>query len=334
MSLRSLSKEQKQQLIELGLSKISNQLNMTWDEIAEEFSAVCNNLTGEKVRGLVNRERYKTGSIQGKYSSDKESILIMSDLHIPDHDEEEILKAVRDNKHCSMIILGGDILDCKAVSSFSDEGISLLDLELIAGHQLITKIKEINPNCKIILVKGNHEQRCNSFFAKNAKLMGSALVETEILYKLCNGFEVYNRNTKTRTIYPPLENVFYSGGRTFEYGDLLVNHPSTFSKIPLKTVTTMYENRLKYKYPNARVFMQGHTHQAGICFRDYNVVLCETGCMTFNHSYAENDDKPYSSQQLAYVTLDMKDKSVITSTIKLHHLGATKDKYPINKLEL
>ena len=56
--------------------------------------------------------------------------------------------------------------------------------------------------------------------------------------------------------------------------------------------------------------------------------------MTFNHSYAENDDKPYSSQQLAYVTLDMKDKSVITSTIKLHHLGATKDKYPINKLEL
>ena len=47
MSLRALTKEQKQQLIELGLSKISNQLNMTWDEIAEEFQ-------GKAVVGKIN----------------------------------------------------------------------------------------------------------------------------------------------------------------------------------------------------------------------------------------------------------------------------------------
>lgn len=321
--IKNLNEQEKKALITLCKDKKNLNTKLSWNDIGKMYGC-----TGEQVRCWYNHKRYKEGDIKGMYEPGKESILIMSDLHIPEHDEERILEACRKNKNVAMLILGGDIIDCAGVSAWTSEGITLLDQELIEAHKMMKKIKEImSPNCKIILVKGNHEHRVNRTFATNAKQLGSAIVETEILYKLANGFTVHNRNENIRIQYPGLENVFYCENRTFIYGDLLINHPSSFSKIPLNVAKNMYENTFKVKYPQCKVFLLGHTHQLGLCYRDDGVVLGETGCMSFKHDYANDDTRPYGPAQTGFFTLDMINKKVDINSIKSWYLGACREKY-------
>lgn len=321
--IKDLSKEKKDKLRELCEKKKNGKINLSWNEIGDIYGC-----TGEQVRCWYNHARYKKGEIKGLYEPGKESILIMSDLHVPEHDEKKILETCEKHKNVSMLILGGDIIDCAGVSAWTSEGITLLDHELIEAHKLMKKIKSImNPNCRIVLVKGNHEQRVNRMFASNAKQLGSAVVETEILYKLANGFTVHNRNENVRIQYPAFENVFYCEERTFIYGDLLVNHPNSFSKIPLNVAKNMYENTFKNKYPQCRVFLMGHTHQFGMCFRDDGIVLGETGCMAFKQRYADDDTRPYGEAQNGYFTLEMVNKKVDINSIKAWSLGPCQRQY-------
>lgn len=318
-----------EQLIEIGLKKINKEINSSWKEIGAMFS-----MTGEDARQYVKNYRYKNKEVKGLYEEGKQKFLIFSDLHIPDHNEKLILEVVKKHKYVDYIILAGDILDCAAVSSFDSEGLSILDKELIEAHWLLRKVRGIT-KAKIILVKGNHEQRVNRHYAKNAKLLGSALVETEILHKLVTGFEVkFGESKTTKVQYEPIKDVYYANSRTFTYGDLLVNHPSTFSKIPMRTVTNMYEGRLKYKYPDAKVIIIGHTHQTGMIIKDNGVMLIEDGCMCHNMSYAEADDKPYGAQQNSYVYLEMINKVVDQSSVQLRLLGPATDKYEKQLLDL
>lgn len=326
--MNNLTKKNKDKLIKLGLKKINNEINLSWKKIGELF-----NLEGEQARQIVKSYRYQNKEVKGKYEKGKLKFLILSDLHVPDHDEETILKVITENKYVDVIILNGDIIDCKAVSSFNDQDISILDSELLQAYWLLKKIRAIT-SAKIILVKGNHEQRVNREYAKKAKTLGTALVETEILYKLANGFKITFGECGETLEYKPLKNVYYTNSRSFVYGDLIVNHPSNFSKIPMRTVTNIYDGKLKDKYPNSRVCIIGHTHQAGILFRENNVVLIEDGCMCHNLSYAEKDDRPTLQQQLGYVYLEMKDGKVLNESIKLTYLGVTTDKYKNKRFNL
>lgn len=323
-----LSKTDKDKLLSLGLKKIEGTITLTWKEIGQLF-----NMSGEDARQLVKSHRYSNKEVKGKYEKGRLKFLIFSDLHVPDHDEEYILDIVTKHKHVDVIILAGDIIDCAAVSSFDNEGISILDKELVTAHWLLKKMREIS-KAKIVLIKGNHEQRVNRHYAKNAKTLGTALVETEILHKLATGFEVKIGEVNEKVEYKKISNVDYVNARTFMYGDLLIGHPSTFSKIPMKTVTNMYEGRYRVKYPNAKVIIIGHTHQVGIVYRDDGVVLVEDGCSCFNMSYAEQDDKPYGNQQRGYVYLEMKDKKVDMETLKLQHMGVARNRYDIKRYEL
>lgn len=45
--------------------------------------------------------------------------------------------------------------------------------------------------------------------------------------------------------YDPISNIEYCGGRTYIIGDLLVNHPSSYKKDYMKTVWTIYNEKLK-----------------------------------------------------------------------------------------
>ena len=161
--MNNLTKKNKDKLIKLGLKKINNEINLSWKKIGELF-----NLEGEQARQIVKSYRYQNKEVKGKYEKGKLKFLILSDLHVPDHDEETILKVITENKYVDVIILNGDIIDCKAVSSFNDQDISILDSELLQAYWLLKKIRAIT-SAKIILVKGNHEQRVNREYAKKAK---------------------------------------------------------------------------------------------------------------------------------------------------------------------
>lgn len=288
----------------------------TWKELGEPFG-----LQGNELRMMVQNYERRNGLLQGKYEAGKERVLIFSDLHIPDHNEEMILDIVKKHSKATLIILNGDILDCKAVSSWFDEHISILDYEMIKAHELLTKIRNIT-KAKIVLVKGNHEQRVNNHYAKNAKVMGTSVVETEILYKLATGFEIKDPDApKSRRIFKAVSNVEYSEARSFVYGDLLCNHPSTFRKQNMGTVKIMWEEKLKNKYRDVNVVICGHTHQLGLIHYEDGKVLIECGCTCNPASYADQDDRPYKIQQYGCVYLEMKDGKVDIESIKLNYLG-------------
>jgi hypothetical protein len=151
--------------------------------------------------------------------------------------------------------------------------------------------------------------------------MGSAVVETEILYKLANGFTIKRQKQNKREVYEPIKDVTYCENRSYLLGDLLVNHPSTYKKDFLKTVATMYNEKLKLKYPNANVFICGHTHQLGMTFAEDGKVLIESGCICNPMSYADKDDRPMKMQQYGYIYLEMKDNRVDIDSIKVNYLG-------------
>jgi len=192
---------------------------------------------------------------------------------------------------------------------------------MIKAHELLLKIRAIT-SAKIVLVKGNHEERVNLAYAKNAKALGTTVVETEILYKLANGFTVKHIKQNKRVVYDPVPDVEYCEGRTFTIGDLVVNHPSTFRKDCMKAVYVMYSEKLKNRYPKGRVFLIGHTHQLGKVFVDDGVVLIENGCVCFPARYADKDDRPFKMQQYGYTYLEMKNGKVDIDSIKVKYLGS------------
>ena len=301
--------------IRLGLLKLEGKLDKSWPELDKQLG---NKPDG--TRQMTKNYRRKTGILQGKYQSGRERILVISDLHIPEHQEELILDIIRANKDVHKIFLNGDIIDCKAVSAWHDSEITILDHELITAHRLLVKIREIT-NAHIMLIKGNHEQRVNTHYARNAKALGSAVVETEILYKLMTGFTIKYEKSRQRIKYEAIENVFYADARSYLYGDLLLNHPSTFSKNYMQTSQRIWEGKLKDKYPMARVVVVGHSHQLGMAFIEDDVLLMECGCTCEPARYADNDDRPYRVQQYGYVYLEMQNEVVDKETIKLVNLG-------------
>lgn len=302
------------EIVKLGLQKREGKTNMTWDEIDKMFG-----LKPDTARQMTKRYCKSVGLLKGKYQMGRKRILVMGDLHIPDQQTDLILDIVEKNKDVHMIILNGDILDCQAVSGWHDEQMTILDYELKTAYQLLAKIRKIT-KAKIVLVKGNHEQRVNKHYAQNAKSMGTAVVETEILYKLAYGFQIKLRSG-VRVTFDPIENVEYADGRSYAYGDLVVNHPSSYSKLYMQTATRMWEGKLKDKYKNAKVIICGHTHQLGVSFVENGVVLVEGGCLCKPARYADNDDRPYRVQQYGYIYLEMQDGKVDIDSIKAHYLG-------------
>lgn len=303
------------EIIAQGIAKKEGKLDKSWKEIGEPYG-----LQGNDVRILTQNYQRKHGLLKGKYEAGRERVLIFSDSHVPDHKEEMILDMVKGHPKLDLIIINGDFLDCKAVSAWYDENISILDHEMILGYDLLKKIRAIT-KARIMLVKGNHENRVNTHYAKNAKAMGSSVVETEILYKLAYGFTIKEKKTGKRVDYPALPNVDYCDARSWLYGDLLVNHPSVFRKQNMGTVKLMWDEKLKGKYPQAKVVVIGHTHQLGLIHYEDGRVLIEGGCTCHPASYADHDDRPYKIQQYGYVYLEMKDKEVDIKSIKLGYLG-------------
>lgn len=305
----------KSDIIAQGIAKKDGKLDKSWKEIGEPYG-----LQGNDVRILTQNYQRRNGLLKGKYEAGREKILIFSDLHIPDHKEEMILDFVKEHAKVDLIILNGDILDCHAVSAWHNEDVSVLDHEMIMAHDLLTKIRAIT-KARIMMVKGNHEQRVNTHYAKYSKSMGTAVVETEILYKLAHGFTIKGKKSGKRKDYPAIPGVEYCEARSWMYGDLLVNHPSAFRKNPMCTVQLMWEEKLKGKYPTAKVILIGHTHQLGLVHYQDGRILIEGGCTCFPASYADADDRPFKIQQYGYVYLEMKNKEVDINSIRIQYLG-------------
>lgn len=112
-----------------------------------------------------NKEVQNIHLKEGKY-------LILSDIHIPYHDEESLTTAIEWalNTDIDCIILNGDIMDCYPVSSFiKNVGMPSLREEIELTYAFLSYLRELFPVIPIYYKLGNHEERVNNYILRNAK---------------------------------------------------------------------------------------------------------------------------------------------------------------------
>lgn len=229
--------------------------------------------------------------------NDTERVLVLSDLHIPFHKDKEIIDIVKEHSNVDLIILAGDILDCFSVSTFPKEMHIPLYEELKIASSFLKKIDRLTPNTKKIVFRGNHEFRFKRYLAKFQSEF-SPLVSDDILEILKNGFTYRDYKNRKRVIEPLSDNFEIIDSWYYIYKDLILAHPTNFSKIPMRTCVSTYDY-FKNQGIDFNALAIGHTHKAGSLIHG-GTLLCELGCLCEQMDYANNGNVNYTPQTNGY----------------------------------
>ena len=106
--------------------------------------------------------------------------LIISDLHIPYHDDEAIETALSAGEKAKVdtVVLLGDILDFYKISSFSkDPRRKSVNLEMEEGKAFLSELRKRFPKARIIYYRGNHEMRLEKYICDKATELVDMLEE-------------------------------------------------------------------------------------------------------------------------------------------------------------
>lgn len=229
--------------------------------------------------------------------NDIERVLVLSDLHIPFHKEEDIINIVKKHSNVSTIIFAGDILDCFSVSTFPKEMHIPLYEELKTASAFLRRIDRLTPNTKKIIFRGNHEFRFKRYLAKFQSEF-SPLVSDDVLEIVKNGFTYRNYLNNKRTVEPLSDNYEVIDSWYYIYKDLVLAHPTNFSKIPMRTCVSAYDY-FKNQGVDFNALAIGHTHKAGTLIHG-GTLLCELGCLCRQMDYANNGNVNYTPQTNGY----------------------------------
>ena len=251
----------------------------------------------------------KVGKIpQGK----PESFLLISDLHIPFHNEKAILEAIEVGKglQCGTVIVGGDALDCYSLSRFIHYKPVPIQKEFIAARLVFDILSRSFE--KVIVLTGNHEARERKHFLK--KLTSD---EAEWLLSKC----ILERVTEDMPNVHLVREEFYETEVMWftMIGDCLIGHPEKSSSVPgappVKFKQWIDDWHLALNLSRPRVIFMGHTHQFSANFIG-NAYVSEIGCLCKIQEYALGPTLYSRPQRLGYVTFEQVDGITQIASIK------------------
>lgn len=256
--------------------------------------------------------------------NDIERVLVLSDLHIPFHKEEDIINIVKKHSNVNTIIFAGDILDCFSVSTFPKEMHIPLYEELKTASAFLRRIDRLTPNTKKIIFRGNHEFRFKRYLAKFQSEF-SPLVSDDVLEIIQHGFTYRDYRNVKRTVEPLSDNYEVIDSWYYIYKDLVLAHPTNFSKIPMRTCVSAYDY-FKNQGVDFNALAIGHTHKAGTLIHG-GTLLCELGCLCRQMDYANNGNVNYTPQTNGYgLFVFHKDKvDIYNSGTKFLYTGSDVD---------
>ena len=99
------------------------------------------------------------------------NILIINDVHIPFHDKNALLLALKHGKErdVNTIIVNGDLIDLYSQSRFNRlPKFRNTKVEIGYTKQFLTMLREKFPHAVIVYKEGNHELRLKDFLMRNA----------------------------------------------------------------------------------------------------------------------------------------------------------------------
>lgn len=97
--------------------------------------------------------------------------LILSDIHLPQHDEQAIYAAVREAKRRGIVgvLFNGDVLDCHELSDHDkDPSAPRYIEELRIGREFFAWIRSQFPKAEFVYKLGNHEERLGRYIIQRA----------------------------------------------------------------------------------------------------------------------------------------------------------------------
>lgn len=158
--------------------KLFPNLNNTWWTIRRIRGAV-----GERKKRVANKSLFKPAGWQKnampRTISQKrvpfvidgaQRVLILSDIHIPYHDEIALQAAIEYGKKLkpTIVLLNGDIGDFYGVSRHDKDPRRELSQELDAIRQFLFWLRKEFPKARIVYKIGNHEDRMERLLRKEA----------------------------------------------------------------------------------------------------------------------------------------------------------------------
>ena len=259
---------------------------LTFDEILEKY------------RTWVGWDKWlDTCPAPGKGPDDPKYLngLIISDIHAPFQDEQRFAKMIADTKgKVDVCILGGDGPDFHNYSKYLQYGQHFtIDQEHKSYLAVLATLSESYP--EVIVIPGNHDDRTRK---KYANLLPADLYQSLLDFHGPNAFdfaELMTRQFENIVIPTMPKNGFAEYRFVYQIYDIVVGHPSLYSKIPNKSVGGFIDWIYKKAIPMDLVHgpvsaaVVGHTHMAGKTWNDYGVVGIENGCLCMTPDYDAGD---------------------------------------------
>lgn len=125
-------------------------------------------------------------------SSRIDPIVVIGDVHIPDHDPllwANFLQWCRDEQP-SEVVLCGDFLELESCSSHGGVARpSMLVDEIRAGREALDQLRAANPNAKITYLEGNHETRLSRKVIDRMPELDGSMTVPELLDLRGRGIE-------------------------------------------------------------------------------------------------------------------------------------------------
>lgn len=181
-----------------------------------------------------------------------ETVVVLSDIHIPWHSEQALLLALDfcKKKQPDIIVLLGDIVDFSGISDYNktlkDEMGMVFDL--LKFRAFMALVKTLCPNSKIVLVKGNHCDRYTRWWAADGnRAMGTA----------ASLFMPFNRVIGADDMNIPV----YEYGHWWEHRNFMFVHTAGYSGAV--NSSSVSERKAIQKMQCSGI--QGHHHRVGMC---------------------------------------------------------------------
>lgn len=224
-------------------------------------------------------------------------IIHMTDWHIP-FERDDLIQKIIDTEADgdTSVVVGGDMIDCYAPSSFmKDKFIPLrkeYDIALEYLKLLSAKFK------KVYMIMGNHEYRVNKIFMNQVNPAISFFLNKDILWHLSRGYRYDDEGNIVSHAHLP--NVQYIGGHEPWYlilGKAVFCHPYFFKSGAGNTV------RQAITYMSSRAefdaMLIGHTHTCSKAVYNYKLAI-ETPCLASPLDYEKQPKMAYLPQTNGY----------------------------------
>jgi predicted phosphodiesterase len=295
--LRKLEDESLEQY-KYRLSYNKDKYGLSWSDVSELIFVNFNKkLSKDFIRhefyGMKQKDKVEDVGVHNR-------ILVVSDQHYPYNLPVEVLKDY-ENK-VDILVFNGDEQDCQGISKFSKKyRIPFVD-EMIGTRQMIIDTIELIKPKKVILNYGNHNERLIRYFTDRVhEDLLQLMPNTNLDFIVDLGFWQHNHQTKSKTFYEPLTNVFsdieiqYTKNWWCKVGKTIFAHPKAYKSGILGTVEKAYLYFLQLGEEFDSVVM-AHTHQSGIT-RYGKSFLIDSGSLCKEQEYATsgNMNKPQSN---------------------------------------